>query len=55
MHETHNKGCVVLESMRDMECEVREWVEKEVLWCGEAVKSKGKGIEGCAPVMSPGI
>ena len=37
------------------ESEVWEGMEGGVVWCGVDTESKGRGKEGCAPIMSPRV
>ena len=51
LQETHMKGCGV----GGNDCELWEGMEGGVVWCGVDEKSKGRGREGCALLMSPRV
>ena len=55
VQETHIKGCGVAEYRSGTENEVWEGMEGEVVWCRMDMKSKGRGREGCALLMSPRV
>ncbi len=55
LQEMHMRRCGIMECVGGNECEIWEGMEGGVVWHGVDEKSRGRGKEGCALLLSPRV